>query len=243
MLSVLRVWLRTGAGLAYSTALGALVGGLIWHVCRGWLPRPAVFAVSGILAIRVAALFGSITVAAGLNWKAIWIGWSAGLVAMVALWPSAAALSVLAPPAPLLAPILLASVVTAGTAPTLPSRTTRHFYHTSRFARLLHFLQGLILFFMALPASLFWEWTRPFVVVITISAFALWKLWGACPVTLVENEARAREGLPIMPPDSGFVPDVLARFGLSVSGEAVGVLLYGIGLSLCGWFGVNWLIG
>jgi hypothetical protein len=106
---------------------------------------------------------------------------------------------------------------------------------------MLHFIQGVILFFMALPASLFWSWTRPSIVAVTISAFMLWKLWGACPVTLVENEARVREGRPIMPPDSGFVPDVLARFGVTITGDAVGVFLYGIGLSLCGWFGVSWL--
>jgi hypothetical protein len=100
----------------------------------------------------------------------------------------------------------------------------------------------MILFSMALPASLFWEWTRPYVVAVTISAFGLWKLWGACPVTLVENEARAREGLSIMPPQSGFIPDVLGRLGISVSGELVGLLLYGIGFSLCGWFGVEWLL-
>ena len=97
--------------------------------------------------------------------------------------------------------------------------------------------------FPALPASFFWEWTRPYVVVVTLSAFVLWQLWGgACPVTLTENAARVREGLPMMPPEDGFVPDVLARLGIVVPGRAVTVFLYSLGFSLCGWFALTWTL-
>jgi hypothetical protein len=174
-----------------------------------------------------------------LNWKSIWIGGGTG-VAALAVWGASAIRSHADPPRIILVPIVLSTLVVVATAGVLPARKTTHFYNSARFARLLHFLQAVILFAMALPASLFWEWTRPYVVAVTISAFGLWKLWDACPVTLVENEALAREGLPIMPPQSGFIPDVLARFGISVSGELVGLVLYGIGLSVCGWFGVQW---
>jgi hypothetical protein len=234
--------LRSAAAVIYSTAIGFLVAGMFWQTFRNWLPSGLVIAVGGVLAIRVATLFASMTSAAFLNWKAIWIGGGAGVAALAAWWPSTGRMGT-EPPAILLAPLLLSVLVVIVTAATLTSPATTHVYHSSRFARRMHHLQGVILFLMALPASLFWTWTRPYVVAVTISAFGLWKLWdGACPVTLTENNARAREGLPLMPPESGFVPDALAYFGWSVSGKAVGLVLYGLGLSLCGWFGVEWFL-
>lgn len=230
------------AAIVYSTGIGFLVAGLSWQVFSRWAPASAVIAVGAVLAIRVATLFASMTSAATLNWKAIWIGGFVGVAGLVAAWPSSADLVADHPPPGLIIPPLLASLVVAATARTLRSATTAHFYHSARFARFLHSVQGFILFGAALPASLFWTWTRPYVVSVTVSAFLLWNLWGgACPVTLTENQARAREGLPIMPPESGFIPDVLARFGIVVSGNAVALFLYGLGFSLCGWFGLSWL--
>lgn len=242
MLPAPRVWVRRAAAVMYSAALGALVAGLFWQTFRAWLPEIVVLVTGGVLAIRVATLFASATAAAALNWKAIWIGGGGGLSALVGWWASQDSLPI-SPPPNMLAPIVVAAVIVAATAESLPSRKGGHFYNTARFARMLHFLQGVLLFGMALPASLVWKWPRPYAAAIIVSAFALWKLWDACPVTLAENEARAREGKPIMPPNSGFVPDVFARLGVTVSGDTVGVLLYAIGVSLCGWFGIEWLIG
>ncbi len=234
-----RPWLSTAAAVIYSAALGFLVAGMFWHTFKRWLPPDVVVAIGALLGIRVATLFASMTAAAVLDWKAIWIGGGSGVAALLAWWPATGRANAAPPPA-LLVPVLLSTLVVTALAGVPPARQTAHFYRSSRFARLLHFLQGLILFFMALPASLFWTWTRPYVIAVVISAFGLWKSWGGCPVTLAENEARAREGLPIMPPDSGFISDVFARCGVTVSGETVGRFLYGIGLSLCGWFGVRW---
>jgi hypothetical protein len=228
--------------VTYSAAIGALVGGLFWQTFRASLPEGVVLVIGGVLGIRVATLFASVTAAATLNWKAVWMGGGAGLLALVAWWAAPGRLPA-SPPPNLLAPILLSTVIVALTAESLPSRKGAHFYNTASFARMLHYLQGVLLFGMVLPASLVWTWPRPYAAAIIVSAFALWKLWDACPVTLAENEARAREGKPIMPPNSGFVPDVFARIGISVSGEAVGMWLYGIGLSLCGWFGIAWFLG
>ena len=45
-----------------------------------------------------------------------------------------------------------------------------------------------------------------------------------------------------MPPDSGFIPDVLARFGVAVTRtNGRRLVFYGIGFSLCGWFGLSWM--
>ena len=237
---LVRPVLKFSAAVSYSAALGYLVVGLFWQTFHGWLPRVAVIAIGGVLAVRVATLFASMTSAAILNWKAIWVGGGVGVAALVFWWPPVGIEA--EPPGILLLPLLLSSGVVAGTAATLPSARTGHFYHSSPFARFLHSLQGVLLFGMALPASLFWEWTRPYVVVVTLSAFLLWKAWGgACPVTLVENEARVREGYPVIPPDSGFIPDVAARLGFALSGRTVTLFLYGLGCSLCGWFGVRWM--
>jgi len=45
-----------------------------------------------------------------------------------------------------------------------------------------------------------------------------------------------------MPPDSGFIPDVLANIGVHVPGQSVTLALYVVGFSLCGWIGLTWLL-
>lgn len=232
---------RVVAAVVYSTTIGYLVFGLFWFTFHRWLPPAVNLAIASVLGIRVTALSASLTSIAMLNWQSIWLGTAAGVAAFVV-----AALGGIEPHAEpariLLVPVLITTITVVATAHRIPAPVTSHFYHSSRFARFLHSLQGLILFVFSLPASILWAWTRPYVFAVTLSAFVLWKLWdGACPVTLAENAARTREGLPIMPPDSGFIPDVLARFGITVSGHAVGLFLYGLGVSLCSWIGYTWL--
>lgn len=234
-------WLRTVAGVAYSAAIGFLVGALIWQTGRALLPPMATFLIGAILAVRVATLFASVTTAATLNGRAIWLGGAAGLIGVAATWPSPSALMAAASPIAL-TPLVAAAVAVAVAAATLPAPPASGYFTSAGFARFLHHLQGFILFGCVLPASLAWEWPRPHAAALIVSAFALWKLWSACPLTLAENEARRREGRAIMPPDSGFVPDVLARFGVTLSGNTVGLALYGLGLSLCSWWSVVWLI-
>ena len=237
----MRFILKVVAAVVYSAALGYLVTGLFWQTFNGWLPPAAAVAIGSLLGIRVATLWASMTAAATLNWKSIWIGGGAGVAALIAWWPSSLVRHA-DPPLVLLVPVSIASMVVAATAGSLRSPKTAHFYHSTRFARFLHSLQGALLFGAALPAFFVWEWTRPYSVGVVLSAFSLWDLWeGACPVTLSENEARAREGLPIMPPEGGFIPDVLARFGIAVTGHTVALVFYGIGFSLCGWLGISWV--
>lgn len=241
MIAAMRDALKIVAAFGYSAPLGYLVAGLFWQTSNGWLPPDAAAAIGALLGIRVATLFASMTAAALLNWKSIWIGGGAGAVVLIARWPAHLTAQAVPPPF-LLMPVLTATAVVVATAGSLRSPKTAHIYNSSRFARGLHHLQGFLLFGAALPASLAWEWTRPYVVGVILSAFLLWELWdGACPVTLSENEARLREGLPIMPPGGGFIPDVLARFGIAVTGHSVALVFYGIGFSLCGYFGISWM--
>lgn len=226
------------AAVVYSTALGALVAGLFWQTFHHVLPEVVTLAAGGVLAIRVTTLFASTTSASVLHWTAIWIGGACGLLAMIATWPSA---NVTSPPT-VLVPLGIAAAVVGAGANRLPLRRGAHFYHSAAFARFVHHLQGVLLFAFAMPASIAWRWPRPYVVAVIVSAFALWRSWGACPVTLAENHARAREGAPLMPPDGGFVTDILAHAGIAVSGETVGNVLYAVGVGLCVWFGVDQLI-
>jgi len=230
------------AALTYSTLLGYLVVGLFFYVFRRLLPPAFALGIGAVLAIRVTTLFASMTSAASLSWRSIWLGGVSGIVALLAWWPSPIDATG-DPPRILLSPLLLSSTVVIVTARTFASPPTPHLYHSARFARLLHSVQGFILFGSALPASLFWPWTRPCVVGVTLSALLLWQVWdGACPVTLAENAARLREGRPAMPPDSGFIPDVLANIGVRVPGQSVTLALYVVGFSLCGWIGLTWLL-
>jgi len=230
------------AALTYSTLLGYLVVGLFFYVFRSMVPPAVALAIGAILAIRVTTLFASMAMVASLSWRQIWLGGASGLVALPAFWPS----SIDAagdPPGALMAPLLIAATAVILTARRPASAPTSHFYHSARFARILHSIQGFILFGAALPASVFWPWTRPHVVGVTVSALLLWQVWdGACPVTLAENVARRREGRPAMPPDSGFIPDALANIGVHVPGHAVTLVLYVVGFSVCGWIGLTWVL-
>ncbi len=230
------------AALTYSTLLGYLVVGLFYYVFRPALSPAVALGIGAILAIRVTTLFASMTSATLLSWRAIWLGGASGVVMLIAWWPSSINTAG-NPPRILLAPLLIAATIVIVTARTLASAPTSHLYHSAKFARALHSVQGFILFGAALPASLFWPWTRPYAVGVTLSALLLWRVWdGACPVTLTENAARRREGRPEMPPDSGFIPDALANIGVHVPSHVVTRVLYVVGFSLCGWIGLTWVL-
>src|SRR5678816_93094 len=87
-----------------------------------------------------------------------------------------------------------------------------------------------------------WKWPRPFAAALICSAFVLWQLWGGCPLTMAENKFRVREGKPIIPPEEGFIKEVLDGWGVPGWGKAVAVALRGIGYGLCGWWGIEWLM-
>ena len=126
--------------------------------------------------------------------------------------------------------------------PNHASRDTRNFFSTSRFVSVVHLLQGTFLFGVVLPACIAWKWPRPFAAALICSAFVLWELWGGCPLTMAENKLRAREGKAIIPPEEGFIKDVLDRCGIPVWGNAIAAALHGIGICLCSWWGIEWLM-
>ncbi|HEX8030975.1 MAG TPA: hypothetical protein VF491_21040, partial [Vicinamibacterales bacterium] len=70
----MRFMSKVVAAVVYSAALGYLVTGLFWQTFNGWLPPVAVVTIGMVLGIRVATLWASMTAAATLNWKSIWIG-------------------------------------------------------------------------------------------------------------------------------------------------------------------------
>ena len=130
----------------------------------------------------------------------------------------------------------------AATVEKLPSREGPRFYNTSGFVSLVHLLQGVFLFGIVLPSSIAWKWPRPFAAAIMCSAFVLWRLWRGCPLTLAENKLRVREGAELIPPDEGFINDFLDRWGIPVWGKAATAALHGIGIALCSWWGIEWLM-
>jgi hypothetical protein len=147
--------------------------------------------------------------------------------------------SLLSPlPHTILIPLTLSSVTVAATVKNHPN----HVYSTSRFVSVVHLLQGAFLFGVVLPSCIVWKWPRPFAAALICSAVVLWQLWGGCPLTMAENKLRVREGKQIIPPEEGFIKDVLDRWGIPVWGKAIAAALHGIGIGLCSWWGIEWLM-
>jgi hypothetical protein len=241
------VSLRNTAAVIFSTAIGFLVVALFSQIGRGLPPTIAVFASIGGLSIFVTTIYASVTAGAELNWNAISSGGAMGLLAMSGWWLNQT--SPLSPlPHTILIPLTLSSLTVAATVknrqndPCLNTRDTRRFYNSSGFVSIVHLLQGAFLFGIVLPSCILWKWPRPFAAALICSAFVLWQLWGGCPLTMAENKLRVREGKHIIPPEEGFIKDALDRWGIPVWGKAVAAGLHGIGICLCSWWGIEWLM-
>jgi hypothetical protein len=244
MSRAMRLSARTAAAVIFSTAIGFLFVALIWQLCRGLPPTFAVFASIGALSLAVTTIYASVTAGAVLNWKAVSSGGAVGVLAMGSWWLGQSRL--LSPlPHSILIPLAFSSLTVAATVgdhQSHLSQDARHFYSTSRFVSMVHVLQGAFLFGVVLPGCIVWKWPRPFAAALICSAFVLWQLWGGCPLTMAENELRVREGKPIIPPEEGFIKDVLDGWGVPVWGKGIAVALHGIGFGLCTWWGVEWLM-
>jgi hypothetical protein len=240
----MRLSARTAAAVIFSTAIGFLFVALIWQLCRRMTPTFAVFASIGALSLLVTTIYASVTVGAELNWSAVSSGGAVGVLAMGSWWLSQS--SLLSPlPHSILIPLAFSSLTVAATVGDDPrhlSRDARLFFSTSRFVSVVHVLQGVFLFGVVLPGCIAWKWPRPFAAALICSAFVLWQLWGGCPLTMAENKFRVREGKPIIPPEEGFIKEVLDGWGVPGWGKAVAVALRGIGYGLCGWWGIEWLM-
>jgi uncharacterized protein DUF2784 len=244
MSRAIRHSLRTAAAVIFSTAIGFLFVALFWQLCRGVPPKFAVFAFIGGLSLLVTTIYASVTAGAELNWNAVSSGGAVGVLAMGSWWLSQS--SLLSPlPHTILIPLVFSSLTVAATVENRPnhlSRDTRHFYSTSHFVSVVHLLQGAFLFGVVLPGCIAWKWPRPFAAALICSTFVLWQLWGGCPLTMAENKLRAREGKAIIPPEEGFIKDVLDQWGVPVWGKTIAAALHGIGFCLCSWWGIEWLM-
>jgi hypothetical protein len=237
----MRLWLRNAAAVTFSTGIGFLVTALFWQFCRNLQPGIPAFACIGGFSIFVTALYSSVTTGAELNWNAISNGTAFGFVS-IGGW----ALTQKAPLSPIpltaLIPFTLSSLTVAATVDKHSAEESTRFYNTSRFVSIVHLLQGIFLFGIVLPSCFIWKWPRPFAAALICSAFVLWPMWRGCPLTMAENKLRAREGKEIIPPEEGFIKDFLGRIGIPVWGRTVATTLHGIGIGLCSWWGIEWLV-
>lgn len=235
------VLLRNAAAVIFSTAISFLVMALMWQLCSDLPAQLAVFAALAVVSILAAAMYGSVSAGAQLNWNCISSAAGIGLVAMCGWWLAHGHI-----PSPLpytiLIPLTLSTLAAVGSVEWLPPQEALHFFSGSRFVSLVHLLQGGFLFGIALPGSIAWKWPRPFAAALVYSAFVLWRIWGGCPLTLAENKLRIQEGKAVIPPNEGFIRDTVGRWGIPVSGQAVAAALHGIGISLCVWWGIEWLM-
>lgn len=239
-----RLSLIKASAVIFSTAIGFLFFALSWQFCRELPPTIAVFGSIGGLSILVTTMYASVTAGAELNWTAIVSGSAVGALG-VGCWCLSQATLLSPLPHTILIPLALSTVAVAAMLeiyPSDPFPDTRHFYSTSGFVSVVHMLQGVFLFLVVLPSCIAWTWPRPFATALIGSTFVLWQLWGGCPLTMAENRLRVREGKAAIPPEEGFIKDVLDRWGIPVWGNTIAAALHGIGFCLCGWWGIEWLM-
>jgi hypothetical protein len=236
-----RLWLRNTAAVTFSTGIGFLVVALSWQFCRNLQPAFAVFVCIAAFAIFVTAMYASVTTGAELNWSAISNGSALGFVS-IGGWVLAQKALVSPIPHTVLIPLTLSSLTVAATVDKRPAAESTRFYNTSRFVCVVHLLQGMFLFGIVLPSCIAWNWPRPFAAGLICSAFVLWPMWRGCPLTMAENKLRVREGKEIIPPEEGFIKDFLEQLGIPVWGKTIAAVLHGIGICLCGWWGIEWLL-
>jgi hypothetical protein len=78
---------------------------------------------------------------------------------------------------------------------------------------------------------------RPYVVGFTMSAFALWRLEGSCPLTLAEDELRALRGEPPLRSGAGFIGHHVRRAtGIVIPEHAVPLLAYAAAALAFAWY-------
>ena len=225
---------RLVAGTVFSTAIGFLLMTLVWQVCS----EPSALLLSSVLALVVAAMYASFTVAAELNWPATLSGGVLGTVALGLVWSVGGP----SPPVPaaVLIPMTIATTTAAAFVELVPGRGYIRFFSRARFVSLVHLLQGVFLFGALLPACLAWTWPRPFAAALICSAFVLWEVWHDCPLNIAENKLRMLEGKAAIPHDQGFTSHLLAQWGMPVSDKAVTAGLHALGVSLCIWWGMDY---
>jgi hypothetical protein len=240
MTSASQIWFRNTAATIFSVTIGFLAMAPVWSF--SWDGRPAaVFTATCGISILITAIFASFTVQTELHRRAIVNGVTVGAISLAASWMAQPLLYWSAPYC-LVICLLISSVAVIVTLGRFPA-DDEHFLSSSRVVSALHLLQGIILFGIALPASIAWKWPRPFAAALMFSALALWRCWGACPLTLAENKLRLRENVAIIPPDQGFIKETLGKMGIPVLGTAVTTTLHAVAIALCAWWGVEWVVG
>jgi hypothetical protein len=229
----------TAAGAVFSTSIGFLFLAFASERVWGLSGPPSGLLAVAVLSVVIAAMYGSVTMAATLDRRAILCGSAVGIAALAPCWTPALDQS----PVPylLLAPVA-ASVIAVAVVGSIPGRVEVGLFRRSRALYLMHVLQGAFIFGLVLPGALAWTWPRPFAAALICSAFLLWRLWDGCPLTIAENRLRALEGKPAISVEEGFISHRLARWGIAVPGRTVARGLRGLGFFLCGWWAIEWAL-
>jgi hypothetical protein len=185
-----------GAGLSSAT-VAALAA-------RSTLAAEAVPALT-VGGATIGALFSSLIAAHALSWPSVALAVAGGAGAGMVAWTSGAG-SAAAAAACWVAALLSAALMGRQPPELVRPRTS------PGLVAVIHFAQGPLIAYSA-AISLLAPAPRPYVIVYTFSAFALWRrLGGDCPISRAELELRALRGEPAAAMrDAGFVGHHLRR--------------------------------
>jgi len=212
-----------GASLASATvaAVAVLVA----------LPATGIAALA-LLGAAIGGAFSSVIGTYALSWRSTALGTACGATAAVALQPHSSW------------SLVAGCWVGAAVASLAIGRERRHAVQLATppvMVAVLHGLQ-LPLIVLSLAVSLGSSRPRPFVVLFTLSAFALWRLLGGeCPVSCAEGHLRALRGEETqITREAGFIGHHLHRTtGIRIPSGSVSRLSYAMAALVFSWYAVQ----
>ena len=223
---------RRMLGFVFGASLGsATVAAIAALATRLALPE-AWSAAAALLGAAIGAAFSSLIGTYALSWRSA--GWGAGLGAALGVlpqpawtgWNPVAGCWAAAAVAALAVPRERVQAAQSATSPALVAA--------------IHALQlPLILF--SLAVSFVSAWPRPFVILFTVSAFALWRLLdGECPLSRAERQLRALRGEEAQMGEIGFIAYQIQRTtGLLIPRGSVSGLAYAVAAVAFAWYAVQ----
>lgn len=192
-------------------------------------------AVVALLGAAIGAAFSSLIGAYAWSWPAVGLGAACG--AVIGIVPDAV------PPDGRLVAACWVSAIVASAAVRRQRQRALLRATSPALVAALHVLQ-LPLIAFSVAVSLVSPRPRPFVVLFTACAFALWRLLGKCPLTHAEERLRARRGEALRRPgEIGFIGrQIHQATGILIPRESISGLAYAAAAMAFTWYAVQALL-
>ena len=87
----------------------------------------------------------------------------------------------------------------------------------------------IVLVFLGILLSIKYKRFRPVEALFLLTAVVIWSIYGACPLTTLENYYRNLSGYPIPLMEVGFIPYYFDKWlGLNISTDLITILTYAV---------------